>query len=106
MKSNREMLDWLFETGRINLERGALLDEPPPPDGGIDFDRARGMMLGLAIGDALGNTSEGMSPAWRRRVCGEVRDYLRNPRALGRRIGLPSDDTQLAFWTLERMLSY
>ena len=106
MKSNRETLDWLFETGRINLERGALFDQAPePPEGEIDFDRARGMMLGLAIGDALGNTSEGMSPAWRRASCGEVRDYLRNPRAGDRRVGLPSDDTQLAFWTLERMLS-
>ena len=24
MKSNREVLDWLFETGRINLERAPL----------------------------------------------------------------------------------
>ncbi len=55
MKSNREILDWLFDEGRINVERGPLFGEAPgplPPD--LDFDRVRGMMLGLAIGDALG----------------------------------------------------
>jgi ADP-ribosyl-[dinitrogen reductase] hydrolase len=62
------------------------------------------MMLGLAIGDALGNTSEGMNPAERRRHYGEIRDYLPNRYANGRSVGLPSDDTQLAFWTLEHLL--
>ncbi len=106
MTTNREMLDWLFETGRINIERAALFDEAPGPLGeDIDFDRVRGMMLGLAIGDALGNTSEGLSPAQRHAVFGEVRDYLPNRSADGLRVGLPSDDTQLAFWTLEGMLA-
>ena len=27
MKSNREVLDWLFETGRINVERPAPFGE-------------------------------------------------------------------------------
>jgi ADP-ribosyl-[dinitrogen reductase] hydrolase len=62
------------------------------------------MMLGLAIGDALGNTSEGMNPAERRRHYGEIRDYLPNRYANGRSVGLRSDDTQLAFWTLEHLL--
>ncbi len=98
------MLDWLFEPGRIAVERAPLFDAPPSPAGAVDFDRVRGMMLGLAIGDALGNTSESLSPAQRRTFFGEVRDYLPNPFADGRRVGLPSDDTQLAFWTLERLL--
>ena len=62
------------------------------------------MLLGLAIGDALGNTSEGMMPAGRRRRYGEIREYLPNPHAGGRAVGLPSDDTQLAFWTLEQLI--
>jgi ADP-ribosylglycohydrolase len=62
------------------------------------------MLLGLAIGDALGNTSEGMMPVGRRRRYGEVREYLPNPHAGGRAVGLPSDDTQLAFWTLEQLI--
>ena len=62
------------------------------------------MMLGLAIGDALGNTSEGMLPADRLKVHGEVRDYLPNRHAENRPVGLPSDDSQLAFWTLEHLV--
>ena len=69
------------------------------------------MMLGLAIGDSLGNTSEGMSPSARRATHGEIRDYLPNwnIQAQGmeqQRRGLPSDDTQLAFWTLEHLVEY
>ncbi len=106
MGTNREVLDRLFDEGRIKVERGALFDHDPRPlPADLDFDRVRGMMLGLAIGDALGNTSESLSPGQRRMVFGEVRDYVRNPFAGLRRLGLPSDDTQLAFWTLEQMLA-
>ena len=61
------------------------------------------MLLGLAVGDALGITSEGLLPADRRQLFGEIRDYLPN-RYTGKEEGYPSDDTQLAFWTLEQML--
>ncbi len=67
-------------------------------------DRVRGMLLGLAIGDALGNTSEGLTRAERRRRHGEIRDYLPNWWADMTSYGVPSDDTQLAFWTLESLL--
>jgi ADP-ribosylglycohydrolase len=62
------------------------------------------MLLGLAIGDALGNTSEGMTAADRSTSFGEIREYQRHPR-FGDRRGYPSDDTQLAFWTLEQMIA-
>jgi ADP-ribosylglycohydrolase len=62
------------------------------------------MLLGLAIGDALGNTTESLRPRFRRFCVGEIRSYLPNWRALGRRVGLPSDDTQLAFWTVEQLV--
>jgi ADP-ribosyl-[dinitrogen reductase] hydrolase len=82
---------------------------PVPP--GLDHeamaplaDRVRGALLGLAIGDSLGNTSEGMTPAERRRAHGEIRDYLPHPREEMRRIGFPSDDTQMTFWTVESLL--
>ena len=68
------------------------------------WDRVSGMLLGLAIGDALGITSESQMPSDRRARHGEIRDYLPNRYAEGRRVGLPSDDTQLAFWTLEHLL--
>jgi ADP-ribosylglycohydrolase len=62
------------------------------------------MLIGLAVGDSMGNTSESQVPSERRRVHGEIRDYLPNRHADGRRVGLPSDDTQLAFWTLEQLV--
>jgi ADP-ribosylglycohydrolase len=85
--------------------RSALLQGPgaaawtPPP-----ADRIRGMLLGLAVGDALGNTSEGLDAAERGDRYGEITDYLPNVHASGRRVGLPSDDSQLAFWMLESQL--
>ena len=64
------------------------------------------MVLGLAIGDALGNTSERLTIPGRRKAHGEIRDYLPNPGAEGRRVGLPSDDTQLATRILEHLLEH
>jgi ADP-ribosylglycohydrolase len=53
-----------------------------------------------AIGDALGNTTEGDLPSVRSAPYGEIRDVVPNRYADGRRVRLPSDDTQLAFWTV------
>ncbi len=61
-------------------------------------------MLGLAVGDSLGNTSESMLPSGRQAAYGHVDNYLPNRHAHSRRVGLPSDDTQMAFWTLEHLL--
>jgi ADP-ribosylglycohydrolase len=63
------------------------------------------MLLGLAIGDSLGNTTEAQLPHIRRERYGEIHDYLPNRHAGGRAVGLPSDDTQLAFWLLEQLLA-
>jgi len=62
------------------------------------------MFLGLAIGDALGNTSEAMLPRQRHALYGEIDHYLPNRYANGRRVGLPSDDTQLCTWAVEQVL--
>ena len=85
---------------------------PPAPLANPLPERVRGMLLGLAVGDSLGNTSEGMNPAERRDTHGlahgdkdgDIRDYLPNRREDERPVGLPSDDTQLAFWTVESLL--
>lgn len=68
-------------------------------------DRIEGMLLGLAIGDALGNTTEGQLHGQRRQKYGEIRQYVPNWHAEHRTVGLPSDDSQMAFWTLECLLS-
>src|SRR5215510_2789780 len=95
----------LVRAGRLDLSEEALDTLPQPRHhGGVAFDRVEGMLLGLAIGDALGNTSESRIPSERRDIYGEILDYLPNRHASERRVGLPSDDTQLAFWTLEHLL--
>ncbi len=82
-----------------------LLYAPPPAfPSGPDWDRVEGMLLGVAIGDALGQRSEAMLPRERRAEFGEIRDYLVHARAGYQAKGVPSDDSQLTFWTLEQML--
>jgi ADP-ribosyl-[dinitrogen reductase] hydrolase len=106
MNDNEQTLDNLFQAQQIDVGRGRLFDTSPGPmPHDLDFDRVEGMMLGLAIGDALGRTTEGQLPQHRRARGGEIRDYLPTPHADGRPVGVPSDDTQLAFWTLEQMIA-
>jgi ADP-ribosyl-[dinitrogen reductase] hydrolase len=106
MEDNRELLNHLFACQGIDVARGDIFDTAPAPmPADLDFDRVEGMMLGLAIGDALGNTTEGRLPHQRRAEHGEIRDYLPNRYADYRRVGLPSDDSQLAFWTLEQIIA-
>lgn len=105
MTDNQEFLTRLFSGREIPIIRSSLFDHVPtmlPVTTG--FNRAEGMLLGLAIGDSLGNTSEGRHPEERLMKHGEIRSYLPNRRANGRRIGLPSDDSQMSFWTLEQMI--
>jgi len=105
MTSNGKILEKLFENNKIDLKRGDLFDtQPEPVPREFDFNRIEGMMLGLAIGDALGRTTEGWLPHQRRAKYGEIRDYLPTHHT-NAPIGIPSDDTQLAFWTLEQMIT-
>lgn len=95
----RALLEQLFAAQAIELRRSPLFDAAPEPlPDAFAFERVEGMLLGLAIGDALGRPSEARTPAKRRAKFGEIIDYQ------GGR-GLPSDDTQLAFWTLEQLLA-
>ena len=100
-RPGRQLFERLLAEDRLRMSRSFVFDLPAPHKGRvIDADRLRGMMLGLAIGDALGNTSESLNPTARQRLYGEIRDYLPNHYANDRCVGLPSDDTQLSFWTL------
>jgi hypothetical protein len=56
MTDNRQILDDLFENYKIDIRRGDIFNTPPEPmPDDFNFDRVEGMMLGLAIGDSLGN---------------------------------------------------
>ena len=58
--TGRAMLTLMIAQGRLRLPRGALAALGVPlPLGRVPFDRVEGMLLGLAIGDSLGNTTEG-----------------------------------------------
>jgi ADP-ribosyl-[dinitrogen reductase] hydrolase len=104
MTSNLSLAARVISEGFLPA-RSVLLQGPRAAvSGPVAADRIRGMLLGLAIGDALGNTSEGLSAPERAARHGEIRDYLPNSRSAGHRVGLPSDDSQLAFWTLESLL--
>jgi hypothetical protein len=77
--SNRETLEKLFSARRIRIRRSGLFDSAPPPPGpAATWAKIEGMMLGLAIGDSLGNTTEGLTAEARRAQYGEIRDYLPN----------------------------
>ena len=82
--NNREILDRLFADGLIRLHHGPIFDRTPAPlPRGCRFDRVEGLLLGLAIGDGLGNTTEGQLPHRQRITHGEIRDYLPNRYAGG-----------------------
>jgi ADP-ribosyl-[dinitrogen reductase] hydrolase len=89
----------LARIDQLATEAPDLLAFPSVPP-----DRLRALLFGLAIGDALGNTTESRRPRDRARDHGEITGYLPNRHAGGRRVGLPSDDTQMAFWLLEQLL--
>src|SRR5690606_35105602 len=66
------------------------------------LERARGTLLGLAVGDALGAPLEGLSPQQIRAHYGQVVDYVDGATAWKKKPyrwrmpGLYSDDTQQA----------
>jgi ADP-ribosyl-[dinitrogen reductase] hydrolase len=99
MRPSRQLLKDLADSGGIQVRIGSIFSQTPLElTAHFDFGRIEGMMLGLAIGDALGNTTESQSPNKRHAEHGEIRDYLKDR-------GYPSDDSQLAFWTLEQLIA-
>ncbi len=102
--TNQTLLRDLLEQNAVRI-RGAALPgtELLPKSATFDFARVEGMLLGLAIGDALGAPYESMTPSERKARNGEIRDYGKN-RYVNDGRGYPTDDTQLAFWTLEQLL--
>ncbi len=103
MPTNREIFEGLIRNGSLAVSDNGFFATAPPPLPRVDPDRVAGMLLGVAIGDSLGNSSEGVSPRQRRARFGEIREYQYN-RYLNANVGTPTDDTQLTFWAIEEML--
>jgi ADP-ribosyl-[dinitrogen reductase] hydrolase len=69
----------LFEKGNARiLPSPFLFAKPTPLPSDFSFNRIRGMMLGLAIGNGLGNTSEGRIGSDRLKAFGEASNYQHN----------------------------
>ncbi len=101
--NNHSHLARLIKRGLLGPQFATVLEWIPAPLV-TSFERVEGLLLGLAIGDALGNTSEATNAGERQRRYGEIRDYLPNRYAESRSVGLPSDDTQMAYWLIECLL--
>lgn len=106
MIDNLPLLKEFSAKGRIRIQNSDILYQTPPPlPKSFGFGKVEGMLLGLAIGDALGATSEGLKPEERHDLYGEIRYYLPGKRSGYRAIGVPTDDTQLTFWTLKQLIA-
>ena len=77
-------LETLFERNGIDLERGEIFEQTPGamPEGFVFEERVEGMMLGLAIGDALGATDQIAAHAQgsRQRIAGAQRQVRQGPK--------------------------
>lgn len=106
MIDNTALLQALLSQDQIKMANAPFLSiAPAPMPVDWDFDRVEGMLLGLAVGDALGYPTEAVLPSDRLECYGEIRDYLPSPHADYRPVGVCSDDTQMAFWTLQNLLA-
>lgn len=98
-------LAYLFAQDNIQLQDAATLRAWLPALPHMhSFDRYAGLMLGLAIGDALSYRNDLWCPVERRQCYGEVRDYLPHWRSQGQSVGTPSSETQLPFRCLHQLL--
>ena len=106
MIDNTTLLRDCIEHKFVQIRDADIFRQVPPRfPADFDFQKVEGMLLGLAIGDALGEPTEGMLPQERKRVLGEQRDYITAHRQELGSIGAGTDDTQLAFWTVEQLIS-
>lgn len=105
MIDNTGLLKDLITKDAIRICDSPIFSKTPKallPD--FSFDKVEGMLLGVAIGDALGATTEGKLPADRHLLFGEIRNYTPGRRSDNRAIGVPTDDTQMTFWTLKQLV--
>lgn len=96
----------LFLNSHVALRRGHIFSEVRAKISLATSDlqsRIEGMLIGLAVGDALGHSTEWKyDPEKRTQEYGTITDHVGTFMSPPGRI---SDDTQMSFWTLERLLA-
>ena len=100
------MLEDFFATKKIALRRGKVFSTIPAK---LDLakirtgERIEGMLLGVAVGDALDHSTEWkFDPESRHEKYGMILDNLQDSET---RPGRISDDSQMTFWLVERLLA-
>jgi ADP-ribosyl-[dinitrogen reductase] hydrolase len=105
MIDNSGLLRKMLDEGKIRIQDSPLFHRALSPlPANFCFDRIEGMLLGVAIGDSLGAPTEGLEARDRHLKHGTIRHYIPCVQSGGRPIGVPTDDTQLTFWTLEQLI--
>ncbi len=100
--TNTQLLSSLLSQGRINANNLEEILDISIKRVRPNIDKIEGMLLGVAIGDSLGNAIELIDPNIRLRRYGFIEDYVSSLG--GKRMGFPSDDTQLTFDTVKVIL--
>jgi len=105
MIDNTLLLKDLISKEQIRLHEAEVLHRPLTQlPASFNFERIEGMLLGLAIGDALGATTEGQKPSDRRKRYGEIRDYVPGKLSDNKAVGVATDDTEMSFRTIEQLI--
>ncbi len=100
------LLDEYIASKRIALRRGGIFSTSPTQSDVKSIhaqERIEGMLLGVAVGDSLGHSTEWkFDPKSRHERFGTILDHLPGSDVRSGRI---SDDSQMTFWLVERLLA-
>ena len=84
MIDNLGLINDLLAKHRIRMRNSEVFNiSPPHLPVSFTFEKVEGMLLGLAVGDALGYPTEGKKPGDRYSKYGEIRDYISGKRGPG-----------------------
>jgi ADP-ribosylglycohydrolase len=100
------LLEQYIASKKIALRKGRVFSKSPAR---LDVksiqaqERIEGMLLGVAVGDSLGHSTEWkFDPKSRHERFGTIHDHLSGSDVRSGRI---TDDSQMTFWLVENLLS-